>query len=181
MLLIVVCAAGPAADVGTLVALARADGWDCRVVCTPTAVSFVDISALERLTGHPVRSSYRPAGTPRDPQPPVDAVVVAPATFNTVNKLAAGLADNYALGVLAECVGDVPVVIVPFVNAALARRAPFRRAVGELRAEGARVLLAEPPHPRGGGAAVAFPWGAALTALRETGPGDQSGPGPATV
>ncbi|GIG59398.1 flavoprotein [Longispora fulva] len=165
ILLVVVCAAGPASDVGTLITLAHAEGWTCRVICTPNAVSFVDIPALERQTGHPVRSAYRAAGTPRTSEAPADAVVVAPATFNTVNKLAAGIADTYASGVLAECVGDVPVVIVPFVNAVLAGRAPFRRAVAALRAEGARVLLADPAHLRGAGAAVEFPWDAALRAV----------------
>ncbi|MEV6525643.1 flavoprotein [Longispora sp. NPDC051575] len=165
-LLVVVCAAGPASDIGTLLALAHAEGWTCRVVCTPSAVPFVDTAEIERSTGHPVRSGYRPAGAPRPPQEPVDAVLVAPATFNTVNKLAAGIADTYALGVLAECVGDVPVVVVPFVNAALANRRPFRRAVDELRAEGVRVLLADPPHPRNSGPGVEFPWRDALAALR---------------
>jgi flavoprotein len=46
---------------------------------------------------------------------------VAPVTDNTVNKLALGIADTYALTVLVEAIGrGVSVVIVPFVNTALA-------------------------------------------------------------
>jgi phosphopantothenoylcysteine synthetase/decarboxylase len=93
---------------------------------------------------------------------------VAPATYNTINKLAAGVSDNYALGVLAECIGArVPVVVLPFINAALASRAPLRAAVGALRAEGVRILLGDndyQPHPAGEGAEriADFPWTAAL-------------------
>ena len=66
---------------------------------------------------------------------------VAPATFNFVNKLAAGIADDYALGVVAEAIGmGKPVAVMPVVDAALGSRAPFRRAVESLRAEGVTVL-----------------------------------------
>jgi hypothetical protein len=36
---------------------------------------------------------------------------------------------------------NIPVIVLPYVNAALASRAPFRRAVQSLREEGVRVLL----------------------------------------
>jgi hypothetical protein len=97
--------------------------------------------------------------------PEVDAVVIAPATYNTVNKVALGIADTYVLTAVAEMIGwGVPTVVVPFVNAALASRAPFGAAVASLRAEGVRVLLGSDdgwqPHPPGSGAErqAAFPW-----------------------
>ncbi|MEV4249697.1 hypothetical protein AB0J63_40575 [Streptosporangium canum] len=50
------------------------------------------------------------------------------------------MADTYALGLLAEAPGlGIPVVILPFVNSAFATRAPFRRSVESLRAEGIPV------------------------------------------
>jgi len=97
-----------------------------------------------------------------------DAVIVAPATYNTINKCAQGISDTYALGVLAEAVSlPSPVVILPFVNSALAARDPFRRAVAQLRDEGVYVLLGPgqfEPHPPGtGGQQVdTFPWRLAL-------------------
>jgi hypothetical protein len=36
---------------------------------------------------------------------------------------------------------DIPVIVLPYVNAALASRAPFRRSVESLRDEGVRILL----------------------------------------
>jgi hypothetical protein len=67
-------------------------------------------------------------------------------------------------------------VVLPFVNAALAGRAPFRRGVDSLRDEGVRILLGpggfEPHPPRtGSGPASAFPWHLALNeADRSIGP-----------
>ncbi len=74
-----------------------------------------------------------------------DAIIVAPASYNTINKWAGGISDTYALGILAETTGlGVPTVVLPFVNSALAGRAPFRRNVESLRAEGVRILLGGP-------------------------------------
>jgi flavoprotein len=68
------------------------------------------------------------AGAPRSHIP--DAILVAPATYNTINKWAEGISDTYALGIPAEAIGlEVPIVVLPFVNTALAGRAPFRRSV----------------------------------------------------
>ena len=81
---------------------------------------------------------------------------------------------------MAEAIGRrVPVVILPFVNSALADRAPFRRAVDSLRAEGVRVLFGPgewvPHSPGTGGERIAtFPWAIVLDAagvVEESTPG----------
>jgi hypothetical protein len=95
-------------------------------------------------------------------------IIVAPATYNTINKWAQGISDTYALGILAETTGmHVPVVVLPFVNSALAERAPFRRSVEDLRREGVRILLGpgdvEPHEPRRGGDLIdSYPWHMAI-------------------
>ncbi|GIJ52788.1 flavoprotein [Virgisporangium aurantiacum] len=144
VLCVVVCGAGPAADADTLVELALADGWQVLVVATRSALPFLDTEALAARTGRPVRSAYGVPGQPRQASAATaTAVLVAPATFNFVNKLAAGIADDYALGVVAEAIGlGKPVAVMPVVGAALGSRAPFRRAVESLRAEGVTVLVA---------------------------------------
>ncbi|MBA9004476.1 phosphopantothenoylcysteine synthetase/decarboxylase [Actinomadura cellulosilytica] len=118
VLYVIVCAAGPAGDVGKLVTLAHQRGWDVQIIATPAALDFIDTAALEAQTGHPVRSDYRKPGEPRSPK--ADAIIVAPATYNTINKWANGIADTYALGILAEAPNlGIPVVVLPFVNTAL--------------------------------------------------------------
>ncbi|MGP4103291.1 flavoprotein [Nonomuraea sp. KM90] len=169
VLYIVVCAAGPAGDVDRLVTMAKDEGWTVQIIATPPALNFIDARQLEQQTGRPVRSQYRNPGEPRSPR--ADAIIVAPATFNTINKFAQGIADTYALGILSEAPGlGIPVVVLPFVNSALASRAPFLRSVASLRAEGVRVLLGpgrfEPHPPNSGDSRLdTYPWKLALTAL----------------
>jgi phosphopantothenoylcysteine synthetase/decarboxylase len=122
---VVVCGAGPASEVGELVKKAQERGWAVVLVATPAALMFLDLPALEAMTGNPVRSQYQLPNPSRSRSlPEASAFVVAPATYNTVCKLAMGVSDNYALGVLAEAIGQgLPVAILPFVNSALAARA----------------------------------------------------------
>jgi phosphopantothenoylcysteine synthetase/decarboxylase len=166
VLSVVVCGAGPAVAIGTLIKLACQRGWIVQVIATPAALDFFDPAAIEAQTGSPVHSQYRKPGEPRSEIS--DAIIVAPATYNTINKWAEGISDTYALGVLAETTGlGVPIVVMPFVNSALAARAPFRRSVEELRREGIRILLGpggvEPHEPHTGDELIPrYPWRLAL-------------------
>jgi phosphopantothenoylcysteine synthetase/decarboxylase len=166
VLSVIVCGAGPASEVRALVKLAHERDWTVQVIATPAALDFLDATALEAQTGSPVRSQYRKPAEPRSRQ--ADAIIVAPATYNTINKWAQGIADTYALGILAEATGlAVPIVVLPFVNSALAARTPFRHSVDELRREGVRILLGpggvEPHEPHTGGNLIdSYPWHQAL-------------------
>jgi Flavoprotein len=161
-LTVVTCGAGPAAALGTCVKLAQDRGWTVQVTATPAALEFFDPAAIQHQTGSPVRSQYARPGAPRSLVP--DAILVAPATYNTINKWAQGMSDTYALGVRAETTGlGIPTVVLPFVNTALASRAPFRRSVESLRTEGLTILLGPggiQPHPprTGSDLTATFPW-----------------------
>ncbi|GAA0970768.1 flavoprotein [Acrocarpospora macrocephala] len=171
VLYIIVCAAGPAADVGKLVTMAQRQQWTVQIIATPPALTFIDVQQLEAQTGRPVRSQYRTPGEPKSPR--ADAIIVAPATYNTINKFVQGIADTYALGLLAEAPGlGIPVIILPFVNSALAQRTPFQHAVDTLRTEGVHILLGPgefQPHPpsSGGDRLDAYPWEQTLKVLAE--------------
>jgi phosphopantothenoylcysteine synthetase/decarboxylase len=111
------------------------------------AVRFVDVGELTEMTGDRVRSAFRMPGE-ADELLPADAVVVAPATFNTVNKWAAGIADNFAVGLLCELTGiGVPIVAVPEVKDALAKHSAFVRSLDMLREMDVRILF-DPQAPR---------------------------------
>lgn len=169
VLYLIVCGAGPAADITRLIELAKEHDWDTQVIATPAALEFINAMAIETQTGRPVRTQYRKPSEPRSPR--ADAIIVAPATYNTINKWAAGISDTYALGILAEAPGlKIPTVALPFVNSALAGRAVFRQSVEELRNEGIRVLFGpgefEPHAPGAGGEQLAnYPWKLALDEL----------------
>jgi len=173
-----ICCGSPIArGVGRLVDLAKQRGWDVCVVTTPDGRKFVDVAALAALTGHPVRSFYKNPGDP-DVLPAADAIVVAPATVNTVNKWAVGIADTLALGLLIEGQGKgLPIVAMPFTNAAMGAHPAFRESLDRLRSWGIAVLFGDevlPLHPPGTGGELVdvFPWHLALDALDTGGTGD---------
>lgn len=171
---IIVCGAGPTTDVNRLIEVAHERSWTAVVTATAGALPFVDVPMLEELTGNPVRTSYQTQPNGQRALPQIDAVIIAPATYNTINKLALGIADTYPLSSAAELMGrGIPTVIVPFVNAALAARTPFQRAIVDLRAEGVRVLSGPDdrwePHPLGTGPGMQaiFPWRRAFRIAEE--------------
>lgn len=106
----------------------------------PFGQRFVDAEALEWLTGEPVRTDYRMPGSNKA-LPSADALLACPLTFNSVNKLAHGHADNFAVSLLCELTGyGVPVVVVPHCKPQLARHPAFRGSVATLREMGIKVL-----------------------------------------
>ena len=144
VLYLVCCAAPPALNAEELVVRAQARGWDVCVICTPTAASWLrdKLAGLENLTGHPVRSQYKLPGEP-DVLPPPDAILVTPATSNTIAKWALGISDTLALGLITEAIGlRLPVAALPHVSAAQAGHPAFGGHVEKLRAAGVAVLIA---------------------------------------
>lgn len=172
VLYLVVCGAGPASRIDVMVKLAQRDGWSVYCIATQAAVDhFLDLPALAELTGHQVRTTYRQPGD--QPLPHADAIIVAPATYNTINKWAAGIADNYVLNQLAELTGlGAHIIVLPFVNTGLAGNPVFHRSVQQLRDTGIHVLFGpdgfEPHPPRTGGTVLdTYPWHLALNAAAQ--------------
>jgi phosphopantothenoylcysteine synthetase/decarboxylase len=165
-LYVVVCAAGIAADVSKLITAAQERNYEVGVIATPVAMNgFFDTAAVETQTGRRIRSAWRRPGDPR-PFPPPDAVVVAPATFNTVNKWAAGLADTLAVATLCEAYGlGVPVAVLPCVADALATHPAYQDSLIRLRGMGVR--FGEPYSGEAGedGRRPEFGWERALDLL----------------
>ncbi|MFG2844385.1 flavoprotein [Kitasatospora sp. NPDC048296] len=139
ILYVVVCAAGVAGGVGELISAAQDRGWDVGVVATPLALGFMDVGAIEARTGYPIRSAWRKPGDPR-PLPDPDAIVVAPATFNTINKWVAGISDTLALGILCESYGwGIPVAVQPCLSTAQAAHPAYEESLAKLRRMGVRI------------------------------------------
>jgi phosphopantothenoylcysteine synthetase/decarboxylase len=164
-LYVVVCAAGVAGDVGRLISAAQERGWGVGVVATPLGLGFIDQEAVEAQTGYPIRSAWRKPGDAR-PLPPADAIAVAPASFNTVNKWAAGISDTLALGILCEAYGlGIPTAVLPYVNRAMASHPVYGESLERLREMGVLVGGYEPHPPKAGGGAERFRWEEALELL----------------
>lgn len=172
VLYVIVCGSPAARDVPEFVRRAHGSGWQVCVVPTPMGRQFVDEGELQDLTGLPVRSQYKHPDEP-DVLPPADAFVVAPATFNTVNKIAHGITDTLAVGLICEAMGaGKPVVVAPAMNRALACAGPYTRSIALLKADGARVVLTQTTTPGPGPAESSpegFPWSRVLDELPSLG------------
>jgi phosphopantothenoylcysteine synthetase/decarboxylase len=170
VLYIVGCGARPSADLPQFVTWAQAQGWDPCVILTPSALKFADPARLAGLTGHPVRADYKRPEEP-DVLPPADAFAVAPCTFNTANKWAAGISDTLALGLLNEALcSGVPITAVPNPNVTLARHPAFSRSIEFLRGCGIRVLFDPERYPLPDGSndpRAIFPWDALKDAVSQ--------------
>ncbi|MFC6987276.1 flavoprotein [Streptomyces cirratus] len=162
-------AAPPVFDVAHVVEDAQSRGWDVCLGLTPTAAHWVagSLDGLAALTGNPVRWQYPLPGEP-DPWPPADALLFAPATFNSLNAWALGLTDRFVAGLAAEAIGrGTPTVAVPCLSPALAAHPRFELSLSVLRGAGVELLYGEtaPTAPAEGTPAPAFPWGPALDAV----------------
>ena len=170
VLYVVACGGRPAGAISEAIPELRKQGWESCVIATPSALKFLDTEELKRLTGHVVRYDYKQPDEP-DILPQADAFVVIPATFNSINKMAAGISDTLALGMLNEALGrGTPVLAVPTPNTALANHPAFKRSISDLRAWGADLMFdpVEFPLPTpnmGPPAADLFPWRALMTRL----------------
>jgi phosphopantothenoylcysteine synthetase/decarboxylase len=158
VLYVIACGGRPAGQLGDFVRFAQDQGWDVCVIVTPDGTKFLDTARLAEQTGHPVRVHYKHPDEP-DVLPPPDAFFIAPATFNTINKLAAGISDTLALGLVNEGIGlGLPVVAAPWPSIQLYRHPAFQRSLGMLREWGVTVVV-DPAHlPQAAEEPAVFPW-----------------------
>jgi Flavoprotein len=170
------CAAPAVLRFEDVVLAAVAAGWQVHPVLTPTAARWLegDLAAVQRAAGTAVRSEYpMPGAGPRVPPP--DAVLVAPATANSVNKCAAGISDTLALGTLNDAIGRrLPVVMVAVTGPDGAHPA-YRRSVELLGSAGVEVIAwPSGPSPLEPGEPLPVAAGLAVLAARDRPPSGRS-------
>jgi hypothetical protein len=161
VLYVVVTAAGATRQVpARLLPPAAERGWDVHVLATDRAVrSFPEpMRQIADFLGRPVRTDFHTTVGYSLPDP--DAVIVAPATYNTITKWALGIADTYVLTRLAEQVGrGVPITAAPYVNAKFAGHPTYQGSLATLKEWGVNVVIGPgEPHESADDAADDFPW-----------------------
>jgi phosphopantothenoylcysteine synthetase/decarboxylase len=118
---------------------------------TPNAARVIAPRDLADVAGVRVVQSYFDAAI--RPRPPRGVVLFAPCSFNSLNKLAHGIADNLALSVVAEAIGrGTPVVVGPSLNAPLLRHPQAQTSLEQLPRWGVRIV---PPVDDGDGPRLA--------------------------
>src|ERR687885_2049994 len=138
-----------------LVRLAVKAGHSVRVVQTPASLQFVGRATFEGITGAPVLvDEFEPdparGAFPGDPAPdhaPIahlelvrraDVYALAPASANTIAKLANGLADN--LVTTAALASGAPLAVAPAMNDKMWRHPATQANVETLRLRGATIV-----------------------------------------
>jgi phosphopantothenoylcysteine decarboxylase/phosphopantothenate--cysteine ligase len=144
-----------------LVRLATAAGHAVRVVQTPASRRFVGEASFAALTGAPVllseferdpaRGAF-PGQRPPEHEPlshlelvaNAEVYLIAPASANTIAKLAGGLADN----LLSSCAlaASCPLIIAPAMNSRMYEHPATRANLATLRERGA--IIVEPEEGR---------------------------------
>jgi phosphopantothenoylcysteine synthetase/decarboxylase len=149
VLYVIACGSSSATLTPNIVMHAQSAGWVVCAIATPYGTNFLDIPLLEEITKYPVRSEYKRPEEP-DLLPRADAIVVFPATFNTINKWALGISDTLALGLLSEYTGlNKPIVAVPCfrTGGGLDTNPAFKRSVRMLRRYGVDVFYEPETYP----------------------------------
>lgn len=108
-------------------------------VLTPNATRVVSPRELALVPGHQIVESYFDAAIL--PRPPRGVVLVAPCSFNSLNKVAQGIADNLALSITAEAIGrGTPVVVAVSTNLPLWEHPRAKESAETLRRWNCHVL-----------------------------------------
>src|SRR5215217_6285652 len=114
---------------------------------TPNASRVLAPRDLADVPGAQVVESYFDLAI--RPRPPRGVVLFAPCSFNSLNKLAHGIADNLALSVAAEAIGrGTPVIVGPSLNQPLLDHPQAQASLKTLPAWGVTIV---PPVDEGEG------------------------------
>src|SRR3954453_14106175 len=135
--------------------LAMKAGHAVRVIQTQASTRFVGTASFAGITGAPVLLTEWEADPmrgafPGDPAPEhapmshlalverADVFLIAPASANTIAKLAAGLADNLLTSAALAC--RRPLILAPAMNGAMYEHPATQANLARLRDRGAIVL-----------------------------------------
>jgi phosphopantothenoylcysteine decarboxylase/phosphopantothenate--cysteine ligase len=128
-----------------LVRLLQKAGVRVKVVMTPMGAEFVTPATFKALTRAEV--ALAPVDDPSAPihhislAQEADVFLIAPATANTINKLANGVADN--LLTTTALATEAPLLIAPAMNVHMWRDEATRESLGRLRERGVTIIEPE--------------------------------------
>lgn len=138
--MLVLCGAPLASRAADLAAALMAEGWLVQVAATASASQWIVEEPLRAVVGHAPRTRYR-ASDPQVPSPQPGLVVVAPLTFNTLNKIAYGIADSFVHTKLCmELSRRTPMITVPVISTNLGFHPILASSLAILRAAGVEFV-----------------------------------------
>lgn len=123
----------------------KKNGANVKVVCTPNALNFVTKLTLQNLSQNEV---YVEEFEVKDWKPEhisfadeADIMLIAPATANTISKIACGIADNLLTSI--ACAFRKKMIIAPAMNCNMWNNPGVKENIRVLKARGIEILEPE--------------------------------------
>ena len=129
----------------TLIRMYKKAGANVRVVVTPSALNFVTKLTLQTLSNNEVyvenfeQEEYKPGHISLCDES--DIFVIAPATANTISKIASGICDNLLLS--TACAFKKPFLLAPAMNTGMWENEFVQENLAKLEAKGYNILNPE--------------------------------------
>jgi phosphopantothenoylcysteine decarboxylase/phosphopantothenate--cysteine ligase len=129
----------------TLIRMYKKAGANVRVILTPSALNFVTKLTLQTLSNNEVfvenfeADEYKPGHISLADE--ADIFVIAPATANTISKLANGICDNLLLSV--ACAFKKQFLIAPAMNTGMWENSFVQENIVKLQSNGYSILNPE--------------------------------------
>ena len=125
-----------------ILSLLKKQGADVYVALSDGALEFCSVSGFEALSEHKILSSQTQNwqdGINHIAYSKIDLVLIAPASVNTINKLAAGICDNVFMQTLIAA-SHVPLVVAPAANNNMIEHFATQNSLEILKKNGALVV-----------------------------------------
>lgn len=119
------------------------NGCEVRTVVSDYAMKFIGATTLEALTGNQV---YTDSFAPRQVMSHIDLVkwadltIICPATANTINKMANGIADNLLTSLFLAHDFSKPYLIAPAMNTRMYNHPATQSSLSKLAEWGIQIL-----------------------------------------
>ena len=128
-----------------LIRMFKRQNANVRVVCTPNALNFVTRLTLQNLSQNEVAvqefevDNFKPEHISYADE--ADIMIIAPATANTISKIATGICDNLLTSVV--CAFKKPVIIAPAMNCNMWDNPVIQENLKKLSTLGYKILEPE--------------------------------------
>ena len=128
-----------------LVRMFKKEGANVRVVMTPSALNFVTKLTLETLSNNEVYieqfqiDEFKPEHISLADE--ADIFVIAPASANTIGKIANGICDNLLTSV--ACAFKKPIIFTPAMNTGMWENTFVQENIEKLKSNGYRIIEPE--------------------------------------
>jgi len=119
------------------------NGFEVKVVATDYALKFIGKATLEGLTGNKVFTDSFEEGEMMSHinlNKWADLTIICPATANTINKLAVGIADNLLTSLFLAHDRTKPYLIAPAMNTLMYEHPATQASLKKLKEWGAQIL-----------------------------------------